>query len=81
MSCFGLFEKNCKRVARPLLGGEIDAMVEAFDRAYTLKCDLESMYKMTISLHMLIDSRSMFDVLTTSSSTSKHRLMIDLCAL
>lgn len=73
--------KKCKRVVRSVLGGEVYAMAEAFDRAYMLNCDLESIYNMTIPLHMFTDFRSMFDVLTKSSSISEHRLMIDLSAL
>ena len=48
--------RKSKRVVRSILGGEVYAFASGFDRAFILRHDLETIFRMKISLHMLIDS-------------------------
>ena len=57
------------------------AFADAFDHAFTLKYDLESLLKQRIPLSLFTDSRSLFDVIKKSSSTSEKRLMIDITSV
>jgi hypothetical protein len=68
-------------VTRSVLGGELYAFADAFDFAFTLKHDLQVMLCQIIPLTILTDSKSLFDVITKSSSTFERRLMIDITAV
>lgn len=72
--------KKCKRVVRSILGGEVYAFAEAFDRAIMIRYDLEAIYKTEIPLQMFTDSLQMFNVITKGSATTERRLMIDIFA-
>jgi hypothetical protein len=69
---------KCRRVTRLILGGEVLAFADAFDYAFTLRHDLEHMLGRSIPLSMLTDSKSLFDVISKSSTTLERRLMIDI---
>lgn len=72
--------KNSKRVVRSILGGEVYAFADGFDRAYIMRHDLQMILKKNIQLHMYTDSLQMFDVITKGSSTTEKRLMIDIAS-
>ena len=72
--------KKSRRVVRSVLGGEVYAFAEAFDRAYMLRHDLQRILNQPIPLWMLTDSKQMFDVITKASQTTERRLMIDIVA-
>ncbi|CDF36525.1 unnamed protein product [Chondrus crispus] len=72
--------RKSKRVVRSILGGEVYAFASGFDRAFILRHDLETIFKVKIPLHMLTDSLQMFDVITKGSSTTEKRLMIDIAS-
>lgn len=67
-----------KRIRRSALGSETVAFSDAFDIAYSIKFDLESMAKLKIPLTMITDSLSLFDFKTKATGTTEMRLMIDL---
>lgn len=69
---------KCKRVTRSILGGELCALADAFDKGFTIKTDLERMLNKRIPLSMFTDSKSLFDIITKCSSTTEKRLMIDI---
>lgn len=56
-----------KPLVRPVLGCEIHALVNAFDVAFTLKNDSETITKTSLPLTMLTDSLN-FKVLLNSST-------------
>lgn len=70
-----------KRVARSVLGAETYAFADAFDFSYCAKNDLEQILNKKVPLHIITDSKSLFDVITQCSNTSERRLMIDLEAV
>jgi hypothetical protein len=67
-----------RRVTHSVLGGEILAFAEPFDCAYTLRKDIEKMLGRKLPLSFLTDSKSLFDIITKSSSTLEKRVMIDV---
>jgi hypothetical protein len=72
--------KKSRRVVRSILGGEMMAFAEGFDRAFTVQHELSTMLSQRIPISMLTDSKGLFDVLVKSSSTQERRLMIDIAA-
>ncbi len=67
-----------RRVTRSVLGGEVYAFADAFDRAYIIKREFQNMLGKSIPLTMFTDSKSLFDVITKCSITTEKRLMIDI---
>lgn len=67
-----------KRVARSVLGSEIYAFADGFDFAYSLRNDIQNVTGKNLPLHMLTDSKCLFDVLTSGSSLREKRLLIDI---
>lgn len=72
--------RKSKRVVRSILGGEVYAFADGFDRAFMIRHDLQMIYNMEIPLHILTDSLQMVDVITKASSKTERRLMIDIAA-
>jgi hypothetical protein len=69
---------KAQRVTRSVLGGELIAFTEAFDRAFALKHDMEDVTGRRVPLNMYTDSKCLFDVLTKGSTTAERRLQIDI---
>lgn len=53
-----------KRIIRSVLEGEACAFADEFDCLFTLKHDLQSMIATNIPIHMIKDSKSLFDIIT-----------------
>lgn len=53
------------------------ASADAFDMVFTIKRDLEDILKCKISIIILTDSRSLFDILRKSSTTREKPLLIN----
>jgi hypothetical protein len=75
-------------VTRSVLGSETMALADAFDMAYALKHDIETIVKQNVPIVILTDSLSLFDVITKAATTitkatttAEKRLMIDLCVV
>jgi hypothetical protein len=69
---------KAKRVTRSILGGELIAFAESFDRGFALRDDLQAMLGTIIPLKMYTDSKCLFDVITKGSMTAERRLQIDI---
>lgn len=69
-----------RRVVRSVMGAELYAFADAFDLAFLLKTDLETMLSAKVPLIMMIDSDSVFKVIVKNTSTTEKRLMIDIRA-
>jgi hypothetical protein len=70
--------KKSKRITRSVLGSETMALADAFDMAFAIGHDMQDITRRSIPIVILIDSLSLFHVLTKSSTTSEKRVMIDL---
>ncbi len=72
---------KCKRITRSVLAIELYAMINDFDVEAVIKLIIERMLHISLSLILLIDSKSLFDCLIKLETTSEKRLMIDLMCL
>jgi hypothetical protein len=69
-----------KRIARYSMAAKPMAFADTFDAAFSIKNDLYSILEKNISLIILTDSNSLFDVMIYNKYTTKKRWMIDLSA-
>ena len=74
--------RSCKspRVARSAMAAETLAFTTAFDAGYVIRHQLQTMLQVSVPMLMLIDSKSLFDVITSNRNTEEGRLMIDIFA-
>lgn len=70
--------KKSKRIVRSIMGGEVCAFVDAFDYAFMMMKDLNTMLGKVIPIFMFTDSKQLFDALTKGKRTTEKRLMIDI---
>ena len=66
-----------RRVTRSVLASEVIAFADLFDEAFTLSSQLEQALKRHMPIHLLTDSKSLFDIISKSSRTSEKRLILD----
>lgn len=72
--------KKSKRVVRSIMGGEVYAFADAFDKAFVIRKDMENTLGVKLPLHMFTDSKQLFDAMTKGQQTTEKRLMIDISA-
>lgn len=72
--------KKSKRVVGSIMGGEVNAFVDSFDKLYILKRDLERLLNCKLSLHMTTDPKRLFNVMTKGQQPTEKRLIIDISA-
>lgn len=72
--------RKSRRVVRSAMAGEVYAFTAALDEAFTIRYDLEELYRQRIPLLMLTDSKQLFDVVTRTSHPTEKRLLIDIAA-
>lgn len=73
--------QKSQHVSRYVLGGELNSFADALDIACVIKNEVESVIGKIIPITSLTDSKSLFDAITKSSSSSKKLLMIELSAV
>lgn len=74
------YSSQSKCFVRSILGGELYGFAVGSDRAFVLRHDLQTIYKMNISLQILRDSLKMLDVIAKARYTTERRSMIDIAA-
>jgi len=62
------------------MAGEVIAFSDMFDVAITLAEEIRTIYKRSIPLHLLTDSKALFDIISKGSRTSEKRMMLDIAA-
>ena len=77
-----LHSKATNRAAShvPVLAAEVIAFADLFDEAFALKDTIEMEIASSVQLHLLTDSKSLFDIICKGSRTSEKGLMLDLYA-
>ena len=71
---------KAKRVTRSDMAGEVIAFSDLFDVAAVLSAELEVLLGTKVSVQLLTDSKSLFDVISKGSRTSEKRPMLDIAA-
>lgn len=56
--------KNSKRVVGSIMGCELYAFVDSFDKSYMFKGYMERILNCKLPLHMLTNSKQLFDAMT-----------------
>jgi len=69
-----------RRVVRSAMAGEVIAFSDMFDVAVTLAEEIRAIYDRPIPLHLLTDSKALFDIISKGSRTSEKRMMLDIAA-
>lgn len=70
--------RKCERVTSSILGGELCALGNAFDKSLAIKNDLEKVLNRRILLPMFTDAKSLFDVISKHSSITEKSFMMDI---
>lgn len=70
-----------RRATRAILAGKIHAFGTAFDFSCLLEHELPLILGTKIPIHMLTDSKLLFDLVTKTSHTTEKRLMIDIACI
>lgn len=73
--------EKVKRVVRSVMACELFAFIEALDASVSLVADLKNMLEKKVPLHMFIDSKQVFDVVTHGKRPGERRLAIDISVL
>ena len=76
--CFKSYKS--RRVTRSVLSAEVIAFADLFDDAYALRSQAEQALKRSIPMHLLTDSKSLFDMISKGSRSSEKRIMLDIHA-
>ena len=69
-----------RRVARSVLSAEVIVLPDLFDDALALKSQIEHALQHTVPVHLLTDSKSLFNIISKGSRTSEKRIMLDVHA-
>ena len=69
-----------RRVARSVLSAEVIAFADLFDDAFALRSQVEQALQRAVPMHLLTDSKSLFDIISKGSRTSEKRIMFDIHA-
>lgn len=62
------------------LSAEVIAFAYLFDDAFALRTQLEHALRRGVAMHLLTDSKSLFDIISKGSRNSEKRIKLDLHA-
>ena len=68
------------RATISVLSAEVIEFSDLFDDAFALKSQLEHAFPRAIPMHLLTDSKSLFDIVSKGTRGSEQRIMIDIHA-
>ncbi len=71
---------NSRRVTRSVLSAEVIAFSDMFDDAFAIRSQIEQALRRGVAVHLLTDSKSLFDIISKGSRTSEERIMLDIHA-
>ena len=79
---FPIVLKNYKlrRVTRSVLSAEVVALADLFDDVLAIRSQLEQSTLGAVPVHLLTDSKSLFDIISNESHTIEKRIMFDVNA-
>ena len=69
-----------RRVTRSVLSAEVIAFADLFDDSFAIRSQIEHALGRPIAIHLLTDSKSLFDIISKGSRTSEKRIMLDIHA-
>ena len=69
-----------RRVTRSVLSAEVIAFANLFDYAFSIRSQIEQALRRGVPMHLLTDSKSLFDIISKGSRTSEKRIMLDIHA-
>ena len=69
-----------RRISRSVLSAEANAFADLYDDAYALRSQLEHALSRAVPVHLLTDSKSLFDVISKGTRTKEKRIMLDIHA-
>lgn len=69
------------RILRSTLPAEMNALVLGFEYSFIVRDLLESVIGRTLKLESLVDSKTLFDIISKNGATSESRLQIDVLSL
>lgn len=72
--------RKSRRVVRSVMGAEVYALLDAFDAAFTIACDMNNILNRDLPIVVYTDSRQVFDAITRGRRTTEKRLSIELSA-
>lgn len=67
-----------RRVARSVLSAEVIAFADLFDDAFALRSQIEHALGRSVPMHLLTDSKLLFDIISKGSRTSEKSIMLDI---
>ncbi len=66
-----------RRVIRSVLSAEVIAFADLFDEAFSIRSQMEQATSRAVPMHLLTDSKSLFDIISKGSRTNEKRIMLD----
>ena len=69
-----------RRVTRSVLSAEVIAFVDMFHDAYAMCTQVRQAIRRSVPMHLMADSKSLFDIVSKGSRTSEKRIRFDIHA-
>ena len=69
-----------RRVVRSVLSAEVIAFADMFDDAYAIRTQVQQAIRCSVPMHLMTDSKSLFDIISKGSRTIEKRIMLDIHA-
>ena len=67
-------------MTRSVLSAEVIAFADLFDNAFDIPSEVKQALRRSVPIHLLTDSKSLFDIISKGSRTSEKGKMLDIHA-